>query len=194
MRLQRITATPQTVHDKTSVSATAYLDESRQGVLVEFYISSPLPSYGSDAVKVASGSTDASGVAHVNFAMDKALHANVIANATSIGDDLPFSLGLAGSAKSISLVAHSAEVDDGVSCALLYDSSGALPEGGAVAGEGSVSNGGAGQVVIPESTLLTPSAPSGTVNAGSGNSYLFPAIVIGVVILCLAVLIWKKYR
>ncbi|MCK9568498.1 hypothetical protein M0R72_06125 [Candidatus Pacearchaeota archaeon] len=193
MRLQRITATPQTIHDKSSVSATAYLDEDVSGVLVDFFISSPLPSFGQDAIKVASGTTDASGIASIEFVMDKSLHASVIDNATSIGADLPFSLGLAGSAKSISLVAHVPTLDDGVSCALLYDANGALPEGGAVAGEGSVSSGGAGQIVIPESQLLGASAPTGAAVGGSSN-YTIPAIVLVVVVLALLLLIWKKYR
>jgi hypothetical protein len=188
MRLTRIAASPQTVHDKSSISATAYLDSNAQGVVVDFYASAPLPSYGPDAIKVATGTTDASGIASAIFVMDKDQLGPVLSNAGSIGADLPFQMGLAGSAKSVSLVAYCPTCDTGVSCALLYDEAGALPEGGAVAGEGSVSSGGAGQVVN-SAPLSATVAPTGT--AGN-NTFLY--VLIALVVVVVAVLIWRKYK
>jgi hypothetical protein len=190
MRLTRISAAPQTVHDKSSISATAYLDTSSQGVVVDFYASAPLPSYGPDAIKVATAATDASGIANVKFVMDKDQLASVIANSGSIGADLPFSMGLAGSAKTISLVAYCPSYDSGVSCALLYDEAGVLPEGGAVAGEGQVSSGGAGQVVISAPQVAGATAPTGS--ATNHNTMLWG--VIALVVVVVAILLWRKYK
>jgi hypothetical protein len=189
MRLARIAATPQTVHDKSSISATAHLDENVQGVVVDFYISAPLPSYGSDAMKVATGKTDASGIASATIIVDKVAFAPVLNNAGSIGADLPFQMGLAGSAKSVSLVAYCPSCDSGVSCALLYDEAGALPEGGAVAGEGSVSSGGAGQVVI-SAPQMGAVAPTGGAKGSNTTMYVVALLAFVVV----AVLLWRKYK
>jgi hypothetical protein len=188
MQLVRISAAPQTVHDASSVSTSAYLDSDVQGVVVDFYISAPLPSWGDGSVKVGTGVTDASGIVNTVIAIDALKLASVLQNAGSIGADLPFQMGLAGSAKSLSLVAYCPSCKTGVSCALLYDASGALPEGGSVVGEGSISGVSQGQVVTATtSPQIVAPAPSG----GAKNTYVLLAILV---IIAVCVLLWRYNR